>query len=342
MKPSGSHRSLLKSILSGSYTPYDLRKFINLCYRVALPLVRKKVYLGALKLQAIGMTEEDLLYDCLADLFGRDEHGHFVQIERFFEQESVAPEHSSDQLLLDTLRRIVFGVVNMNLIRLYRDTDPILAKILHNIDVAAERVQLFTKTVRFGETYFAPKEADPLLHCPPISAEYLEEQFYRVVLVHDPMPAILHKLHRILCEQTTFQRAVPLVAMALLCKKMHAVAAKEEQETPHSTAETEMEKEEIQRAVSTVCAKLQKEMHKKYVGKQKLTAEILDTYVQTVRHILVDGSSEGERSDKSFFEYLGEKLPGLTKPEYTTKHRAVLEYFVRRARWLLKEELSNL
>lgn len=286
------------------------------------------------------MTEGDLLYDCLAELFQRDDRGHFVQIERFFEQESVDSENSSEQLLLDTLRRIVFGAVAMNLIRLYRDADPTLGKILHNLDVAVTRGNLFKKVVRFGETYLVPNDEDVLLQLPPMPLEYVEQEFSRVVLIQDPMPVMLQKLHAILCEQQKHQRAVSVVAAGLLIKKVYALSV-EKEKSVRSLSERDLASDELRHSIQKVCVNLRNEMYASYVGNKKRSEEVFDKYIQAVRRILEDSATTGDRGGRSFYDYLRMEFPGLTKGEYTKKHRTVMEYFVRVAKRRLKEELSK-
>lgn len=337
---SGSHRALLQAILSASYTPYDLREFVKLCYKLALPLVRKKIRAGKLNLQALGTSEGDLMYDCLADLFERDDSGHFVQIKRFFAKESVDVQSSSEHLLLDTLRRIVFGAVAMNLIRLYGDADPTLAKILHNMEVAVTRGNLFRKTVRFGETYLVPKDREQQLQLSPMPFEYLQQEFSRSVFIHDTMPVMLQKLHAILNGQNRYQRAVSVVAAGLLFKKVYALST-EKQEEERSLSENNLASEDVQRTIQKVCMSLRNEMYAGYVGKRKTSEEVFDKYLRAVRRILEDGATMGDRGDKSFFDYLRMEFPQLIKGEYTKKHRTVMEYFVRVAKQRLKEEMSK-
>jgi hypothetical protein len=147
MTTPSSAKRLLKGILSGTYTPLHLREFAQLCYTLALPLIRKKIALGKLNLDSVGLKEPDVVYDCLADLFQRDEIGRFPQIRLFFNHHLEQVENWSDYDVLMHLRALVFGKANNNIIRLYREADPILGKILRNVNIALERNHLLTYTV---------------------------------------------------------------------------------------------------------------------------------------------------------------------------------------------------
>src|SRR5258707_338569 len=200
----------MRAVLSGAYTPLDLREFVQLCHDLALPLVRKKIALSKLRLDAVGLGELDVVYDCLADLFQRDAEGGFPRIRNFFEKNVVGLESCAEEELVVALRRLIFGQIHQGLVRIYSEVDPTLGKILRNIKIAIEKSSRFDEVVRFGDVYLAPKGTDTLLELAPISHEYLAQEFARTVLVHDTIPTILTKLHSILVDQDTYQRIVSL------------------------------------------------------------------------------------------------------------------------------------
>ncbi|GEM_PF-4637508 len=109
MKIHAINRAVLKAILSGGYTPFDLREFVQCCCDLALPVIRKKIILGKLNLDLIGLNEMDVVYDCLADLFQRDEQREFSQIASFFKGQLQDIEQCTDEELVMALRRLVIG-----------------------------------------------------------------------------------------------------------------------------------------------------------------------------------------------------------------------------------------
>jgi hypothetical protein len=58
LKFTSAHRQTLRAILDGTYTPLDLREFVQLCYVLALPLIRSKIHNG--KLTALIPSLNDL------------------------------------------------------------------------------------------------------------------------------------------------------------------------------------------------------------------------------------------------------------------------------------------
>lgn len=331
-------KAVLGAVLSGSYTSQDLRDFVLLCSNLALPLLRKKLALGKLSLSSLRMTEQDLLYDCLADLFERDTSGAFVQIRRYFEREVISIDTSSEEVLLDVMRRIVFSRVNTSVIRLHSEADPILGKILHNMDLAIERTRLFSKIVRFGETYLIPSTEDILMHQSPIPMDHVQSCFFRVVVLHETMPAMLEKLRNVLIAQKEYQRAIPFVSTGLMLKNVYALA--QQAEETHDAGLHLVDVQDFQTTVEEVCQRLSSRFHGRYVEKKKVTEELFDSYICVVQRVLSDGIMDGDRV--SLFEALRIRIPDLRKEEYMKKHRSRIEYLVKEGKKSLREKFTEI
>jgi hypothetical protein len=340
VKVKNSHKTLLKAIFLASYTPLELREFVRVCHNHALPLIRRKMAAGKLSLGSLRMGEQDVIYDCLADLFERTEDGHFVQIEQFFHREGVDVESASEELLIESLRRIVFKKVNTDLIRLYCDADPTIGKIIHNLEMALQRTRIFEKIHRYGEPYLVPCDVDVLLDRPPMPSEYLQQQFYRVVIIHESLPEMLKRLREVICGQKEFQRAASLMSIASLLRQVYAVRAESETQV-ENTAEGKLEGEGVHQAIRKTCDGIRAEMYERYVANGKKTQEQFEMYMLALRKILSDAVNDGASSSISFYEHLRAQMPTLTQKEYQQHHRTVLEYLARIARQKLRDEMAK-
>jgi hypothetical protein len=341
VKPGTFRRTLLESILSGGYTPLDVREFVELCYTLALPLIRSKLALGKFHHAVAGMREADIVYDCLADLFQRDEKGMFVRIQSYFSRDDVARGDASDEELLVALRRLVFLKVQNNLIRLLSDADPTLGKVLRNIRLAMQKEKLFMEVDRFGETYLATVHSPFPSTKPACSLEWLERELLRVVLLQDTTNIILRRLRTMLEEQTEFQRAVPLIPLALIVRKVFALRWETEEVVGGITSES-LQDEEVRRAASRVCETVRKKMAEAYGKKRKLSGTMVERYLAAIEDILIqDFASEG-RDGTSYFEILRRRIPSLTKSVYMKKHRSVVEYLAKSAKKEMRAELRRL
>jgi hypothetical protein len=341
MRSSVSTKRLLGGILSGTYTPLDLREFVQLCYTLALPLIRKKIALGKLNLESVGLNEADVVYDCLADLFQRDEAGGFPQIRLFFERHPEQIDNSSDDDVLVNLRALVFGKVNNNIIRLYSEVDPVLGKILRNMKLAVERNHLFQQVVRFGEVYLTPHGVDALWALPPMPYEFLQQQFSRTVLVYDNIPVMLKKLHDLITQQNQYQRSVPVVAAAVLFKEIYALG-QEPGQVVEIGSEPEFVVEDVLQIIENVCSQLRDELYATYVVSKKCSQELFGQYIRTVRSILMHTFVDPVPDGLSYFESLKAEMPSLTKGAYAEEHRTILEYIAKVAKARVKEELRRM
>ncbi|MEK6571198.1 MAG: hypothetical protein AABZ61_07505 [Bacteroidota bacterium] len=341
MKPPDSLKRLLRGILSGTFTPLDLREFVQLCYSLALPLIRKKVARGKLNLDSIGLKEGDVVYDCLAELFHRDEKGGFPEIRNFFDHQLEDVEKISNEELLMTLQGLVFGKVNNNVVRLYMQVDPALGRILRNLRLSLDRTHLFERVSRFGEVYLVPFRVDALFHLPPMPYEFMQQEFSCVALVHDNIPVMVRKLHDVVVEQKEFQRAVPLVSAALLLKEIYALGWETEKDVTDAF-ELEIKPEDVERMIEEVCRALEREMRRSYVERGKLSEELFQKYFLALRDILVNEFAGDASGAKSYFDCLKMQIPTLTKEAYRAEHRQVLEYLAKTAKERIKKKFEIL
>lgn len=341
MKFTLQNRQTLCVILDGTYTPLDVREFVQLCYLLALPLVRSKIQRGKVNTELLGLSEVDIVYDCLADLFRRDSTGQFLHVSAFFESQNVDPRTAHEDEVLLTIRRLVFGRVHHSIVRLYSEADPALGKVLRNLSIDLDHSHQFEHKARFGETYLIVHDADPCLHRPPMPSDRLRQQFSQIVSVRDSIPEMLRKLHGMLAEEETYQRAVPLVVAGLMFKDAYALGV-EVQRDEHPPAEEQVEKEEMGRMVEKVCAKVADGAHPTYVGKGKRTQDEYGKYVAALREILLSELGVTEGNGASYFDQLKIQMPGLTKPAYLRRHKQILEYLARRAKKLIASELKNI
>ena len=327
-------RAVLRAILHATYTPFELREFVQLCHDLALPHIRKKIVQGKINLNVIGLREQDVVYDCLADLFQRDEGGSFSQIRKFFENEAQDIETEPEDKLLIALQRIVIGKVNNNIIRLYSEADPALGKILRNLKLAVDRTIFFEEITRFNERVLIPRNTDPLFDRPPFDTALLKQTFLMTVLVHDNIPSMVEKLHNLLCVQEEFQRAVSVVSAGLLFKEVYSLGWNEGKQETDGTI---IGPEEIRSTASNVVEGIRKDLLEKYVEAGKCTRETFVSYLGALQDIL--DIEKGD--DVSYFEYLRHRIPGLTRDVYLRNHRAILEYLAKLAKDRMRKQLEE-
>lgn len=339
----GPHLSkrLLLSVLSVSYTQHDVREFADLCYALALPLIRKRIGLGKLNLSIMGMKETDVVQDTLAELFCRDERGNFTELQTFFKNCVQDLDNLSEQELVFELWRLISGTVNNNVVRLYAEVDPTLARIIRNTKIAVEKTGLLKEVKRFGETYLIPCDSDPAFHLMPMDPDFLELWFSRIVNLQDNTLEMVRKLHATLMQQESHQRAVPLVAAALLFKKVFTLDSKSSEDVAVNEATEALAQEDLLKAVEKVSQEVYAEMYPRYVDKGKKESGVLEKYCFVIKDMLLSSRHDGHAGDATLFDHLCAHIEGLTKEEYKREHQTTLEYLVKIAKSRMRQELQR-
>lgn len=331
MKSQFPLRRILETILNATSSEQEVRDFVEHCYFLALPFIRKKLFLGKLNLNALGLTEIDVVYDCLADLFERDHNGRFIKLSHFFEMADVPLEHLSETEATIALRRLIFGHVNKNIIRLYNEIDPHLGRILRNIKLALERFEPFQIVMVFGEPHLVPRDLDLLKHLPYYPVQELHNDFLRYATIHDNTPTMLNMLYKMLLDQNRFQRSVPLVSFALLVKEVYT-AGMEHDEKGATSVDEHVDATWLQEGMRRICTEVGDEMRERYVGGGIVSKEIYQIYVRTVEDILVRSISEEHLETGSYFDFLRKYIPQLDRAAFYERHRSILEYLVKKAK----------
>jgi hypothetical protein len=336
MKPVRFDRAVFDSILSGRYTPEELHTFIQLCCSLATPVIRKKIALGKLNLEIMRLKEHDIVEDCIADLFERENSPQFPHIVRYFANQEFNTDEASDERLLIALRRLVLGKVNNGIVGLYADADPTLGKILRNITLFIERSNLFVKHARFGEAYLMAA-SEQLCGRPPIPMECVYERFAAVASPRDTIPAMLRKLHKILVAQKEYQPIVPLVGIGVVFKEIFALGGEEEWNEPPENDEAEV----IESVIESVCKQIEQRMYETYVASGKKSAEVFLCYMKAMREILI--AVFVNRDDgPTYYVALARHVPRLTKAAYAQQHRIAFEHIVKRAKEETRKRLRSL
>ncbi len=130
----------------------ELNDLIALCHSIAIVHLRRRIPLATLQRRFHYTGFSDLAYDCIADLFRRDDHGSLVRLKAFFR--GAVQRMASDRDLLAQMKRLVYSRVNQSIFTMYFEADPSLGKILRNIRLALQTMRHAGLTERGGESCF--------------------------------------------------------------------------------------------------------------------------------------------------------------------------------------------
>lgn len=319
-------RENLIALLGGATTSRQLNTVINLCIALASELLGRKS--GSRKLSlSQGLNEKDLAYDCVADLFQRNEQGCFVQLEAYFS--SFDMYSVPDEELLIALRRLVYSRVNQAMFRMYHDIDPAFSRILRNIKLAIETMKQFDEHDRFGEPSIAPVLCPTLEHLPALDADEVQNYLLAHSIGTENIPQMLGKLAVYVRQQECYSRIIPIMTVARILKSVYSLKNEPLLEPP--TTETELSGSDTADIVKSACEIVKRESAGKYVGKKKVGEELFNKYFDVIEANVLARIGEQDGGAATYFDLLKESLPALTPEEYKKNHRARIEYLGARA-----------
>jgi hypothetical protein len=334
-----SLRDAIRHILSPHPAPAESAAYIDLTLRIALIHLLKRIKAGTINPSFFGLTPDDLALDCLAPLFARDAHGRFMHLETYYT--ALHWETLPDPDLLACTRRLVFSTVHQQLVRLYRDHDPSLEKIIRNLRNAL-RGHATLEEERRGNELWIRSTGETTDHrlLPEMPWVFLEGELTGYLHDRTPLRAIVQHVAAILSAQTIYRRSVPLTSLALILRMAYS-RFEQEPADEGVVEEAILRPDEAEHLIRDALDNIEAEKRGTYVGKGKVTVLTYAAYFAAIRSILRAEFVENDGMDRSFHEQLQTHLPGLSADEYKEHHRCHLEYLAKLARERLLERIRK-
>jgi hypothetical protein len=328
-------RPLLLEILEARDGDVALSKLASISHRMAYAYLCGRKQRGSFGPGWNGLRLSDIAYDCLGDLFQRDESGRACKILAYFG--GIDVDRLSEEELLIYLRRLVVSAVNQRIFRLYQEYDPSLGRILRNMKLAIRTLENFSETERFGEAYICPALCPTLEHLPEFDRQSLVEHLQTRVSGTERVPELLATLSRFLRHQTERSRMVPLVQLALAFRDLYELKNVRIAQHVEPPSEALID---IEMAISNTCASIKAAALKTYAAKKKISREILDAYIQAIDSALTNRLVHHDPRQSSLYEELRKNMPTLTEAQYRRIHRTRLEYLSKLANKTIAKELE--
>lgn len=319
-------RENLRSILAGSHSPAQLNCVVAVAHALATSFLLSKRSAGRLSVLH-GLNHSDIAYDCIAEIFEKNERGEYMQLGAYFAGVNLGD--TSDQEILAHFRRLVFSKVNHGIFRLYNEADPVLSKILRNLKLAIISLNNFNEVQRFDEACIAPSLSETNEHLPEPTLEGLERELRQVTRGNESIPDLLAKLSLCLREQQEFSRVVPIVAVAMILKSIYTSG--NESPVEETRIEANLELEDAASLIRLACQRTRQDTSPRYVDKGKANRKVFDRYFEVIETSLRQQLIMNDGDEFSYFESLKNLMPELTKEEYRKKHKSQLEYLRRLA-----------
>lgn len=275
-------------------------------------------------LRLVGLNEPDFALDCVAELFRRDETGCYVALKAYFGSLDIAG--TDDAGVAVYLRRLVSSAVNQRIARALTEVDPGLGKIIRNIKAAVDTLKTYAEIEVHFQACILPLYADPLTHLPFIEKDDLLSRLAEVTSGGEKIPELLAKLATILRSQEHQSRAIPIVRAALAFRDV--LALRGSQIAAPAQIEEQLHVENIRRSIEEACANIKTLVGDRYVARNSLTQDQLDTYIRAIRNYFL---AKVDRQDRTLTLHasLGEVGQSVPYAEYRSSHRKKVEYLAR-------------
>ncbi len=342
MNPAGNLarglKAILTAVLKGEQNRAPLNQLIKVCHTLALIFLRHKVSEINRELRFQGLSNSDIAFDCIADLFQQGSDGSLVRLEAYFH--GIDVPNSSEEELLSHVRRLVFSRVNQSVFRIYNESDPSLGRIIRNIKLAIQSIPNFDIVNRFDETCITPAGCDSLEHLSQAERNDIENYLRSDTRGGGTIPQQLAHLSLCLRQQSSCSRIIPVVTVALAIRSLFQ---NQIGTTASTVNDNTLDTTDSMALIRRACNKAQAETKPKYVGKGKITEDIFKKYFNVIEEHIVNVLVHNDGEGYSFYKGLRTHIPGLTEKEYRRTHRSKLEYLARlsynMAVNLLKKEL---
>lgn len=321
-------KSYLCKILNSSITEVELTEFVHICRSIVQPyLFHIRSSVSGLCTQQ-GLTITDLAYDCIADMFLRDDSNKFVKIENFANSLDENIDQISDTNLFLAFKSFLTCIADCQLARLYAQADPSGAKIYRNLRDVIKTSTFFNLRKDFRGFVLEPNNHEPQNHLSHFPMEELEKELSNRVGHQLSAKIFLTFLNNILTEQTQYRRSIPLYDLVQILKKLHYEDFDPPSETQPLSTEglQEFEIGQICREVETV---LKEKILLTYFTKRKIDRKEAEALCNAFHDMICDWQSNEKNC--ALFNYLQRHLD-INEATYEETLRPKMEYLLKIAR----------
>ncbi len=331
---------LLVKIVSGTASEFDVNAVVRIAFSFASQRLRQLLKSKRLHLHSLSISTEGIAFDCIAELFQRDEDGNFVELIDYFSGErelgNLDEEGTTQQL-----RIVVFSKVNQGLFRLYRENDPVLARLIRNIKLAVKADSALKQLDLLGQIYiFTCPEHERNDHLPEYPLEEMERELIPRIDARRRIPHNIAVVFDVLNNQDHCRKFYSIIDIAVVLKR--AVARLELADNQMQHIDDDLLRMEINQVLSESCRTLRERLYRKYVPTQKLTSDTFDKYWLALERMIYSIFVLNDGSEVSHPELLKEYFENLDTKTYRLMHRTHFEYMARVVKNYVKEQLREL
>lgn len=331
-------KPILLSVSQG-IPPHDkLTRLVFICRSIAESLLRTYHRQTTELLFPHGWSLYDLSMDCLGELFARDSSGRLYKLEAFLQNLDHPAHQLSDVSLFLALKAYINRFLSFRLTKLLGEADPEGRRISRNIREAIGRKNSALRLLRDvrGELLVTRKR-DQTETLPEFPLDVLEQQLQIQMQGSLSVRSILEAVVAILNAHTSYRRAVRLIDLVQIIKRIHArffFHDRNGEMTPEPVFDGDwfaLRRSAIRFAAQKIDAT--------YFRKKKVTEKEALGLLMVVTAIL-DQWFSGEGDEANYYEHARRELQ-CSEEEYSQRWAARIHYLVKITRAHLADQMES-
>lgn len=327
----------LKAVIKGKANNYEVNIIVKAAQQFATIRLLQIIKKHQTNIEIYPHNISSIALDMIADLFHRDEEGKFIEISEYFTEERDI-EKLNDEAILDAFRIIIFSKLNDGVIRLYREKDPILAKIIRNLKIEVKKSEHFYLLERFGDIYIAPKDICLDEECEPFPIDNLEKEIC-LNTTRIKSGDFLKSIFTLLIE-SGYRKFYSLMDVAFIMKRIYSRHSQNFQSM--FILDKDLYEFDINSIVRTCLGEIETSLRQKYVENKKIEEKIFIGLIAAIDEFITRTYIYTDGHDLSHYDYIKNHMPLVSYEEYRKNYRIYFEYMTKIAKQKVENNLKEL
>lgn len=335
----------VNNLLHGRYDNKTISNVAKLCHTYAYSYLKLKVKQGALPLNQIDSNLEDLAWECIAELFARNNIGEFYILCTYFEDLPL----NTDAQLRTHLRRLIFSKVNDGIFDHLRSFDSSMGKIIRNIKRVARESKHLTLKRRSGNLcvcYYhnAPNqkhsenENAPSLKAAP---EIIEAWMSKHISKADMTGEHLDYIGEFFELNSDYRPEINVVDIARIIRNSYVYNNESDLYAEDSFPAGTFSLFQLEECMEEVICSQKDTYYNHYVNKKGFSLYLYDSLFHAIRDVLSANYIDHEKPQLSHYEFLKIYLPDIDRNTYRIEYRTYMEYLLKKCRSHFVEIIRN-
>jgi hypothetical protein len=332
---------LIRTLITGRGTDMDVNNLVKLAHSFALTRLKQLKVSRQLHVDIFNQPLDLAAFDCIAELFQRDNEGRFIELIESFSQE-FAVFKLLDNDIIRRFRSLIFTKLNDGIFRIYHENDPILSNIYRGLKKALRKHPEIKQFDRFGKAYLCIcSEYERNDDLPEMPMDKFESIVIENIKDKLSIENYILLFLKIINEQEYYRRYYSIIDLAVILKRILA-----RKKIPLEEVQINIDDVTIQHDIVSIINKSINEVRdilkRKYLESEKLDADLFEKYICAIEEMIYETFVTNDGIYKHYFDFLQKQLPDLSYDEYRNEHRNQFEYFAKLAKNYVKEQLKEL